>query len=509
MVRDPVDSTKVTDETEVQRVGRRTRRGIKWNLLGSGLSNLVRIAVVAILGRLLDSSDFGVVAAALSVLAVLNTVRDLGIGQAIIQRRELTDEHQATAFATITYLGLAIAGLLALTAPWIGALYHIPESVNVLRVLGILFALRGTSMLSLVMCQRNLNFRAIAIVDSTAYTTGSAVSIALAYAGAGAWSLVAGYLAETTISAALYLWLHPPPLSLRIHRRSLRELLGFGIGSSVMEIASVLANQGDYFVVGRVLGKAQLGFYTRAYELMRFPSSVFTSIVGNVLFPAMARLQHDRDALRASFRRTLFVNALLLLPAGVALQIIAPEAIRILLGPRWGEAVLPFRILSLTLLFRTSYKAGAIVARAAGDVYAVAIVVTIYAACVIGGAAATVGWGISGVAVSTSIAIVIAYVLLSYLGMRRTEMTWGAFIAAHVIGAVLAGLVAAACWPAAHALRTAGVNPVATAAAIAVLAGVVVVAGVALLPAHLDADLAWLRAEVGHIGARLRRRSSK
>src|SRR5262249_49364778 len=92
-----------------------------------------------------------------------------------------------------------------------------------------------------------------------------------------------------------------------------------------------------------------------------------------------------------------------------------------------------------------------------------------------------------------TIAIFTAYFLLSYVGMRRSDVTWTAFVAAHGPGAALAALVIAACWPIAHALRGADVHYVAIAAIVSVAAAVVGMIGVALGLRGENADLVWLR----------------
>ena len=78
--------------------------------------------------------------------------------------------------------------------------------------------------------------------------------------------------------------MRPPPFRLRIRWKPLRDLLGFGGGQTAAGIANYFANQGDYIVVGRFLDAAALGFYTRAYELIRYPSLIFNNIFGTVLF---------------------------------------------------------------------------------------------------------------------------------------------------------------------------------------------------------------------------------
>jgi O-antigen/teichoic acid export membrane protein len=490
-----------------ERIGQHTRRGISWNLVGAVATNAMRLLTVVVLGRVLHPHDFGVVAAALSVTVLLHNVRDIGLGPALVQRQSLERAHVATAFAVSLYLGLAIALLLVLAAPLIGALYRIEESVDILRALGAIFALRGISAVSIVLCQRAMNFRAIALVDAGTYAAGTTVAMALALGGAGPWSLVAGYLTEEALSAALYLYLRPPAASLRIAGAPLRDLLGFGAGQTVIQLAGILATYGDNFVVGRTLGASALGFYTRAYDLIKLPSAVFSNIVGNVLFPAFSRLQRDRERLATGFRRVMMVNALVLLPASAALITVAPEAIHVVMGERWDTAVLPFQILAVTMLMRTSYKVAAMVASAAGAVNAVAAANIVYMVCVIAGAAGSVRWGIAGVATTTALSLVVVYVHCCSLAMRVSGVAARALLAAHVPGLVLALVVGAAAYPAVLALRAAAVPAPLIFAAIAVLGIALALAATWLwLRGRTTGDAGWLREELGRAGRRLRRR---
>lgn len=458
--------------------------------------------MIAVLGRALSSADFGVVAAAASVNVILFAIRDIGVGTALVQRKTIERAHLTTAFALSTYLGLAISALLFAAAPLIGALYGIPGSVDVMRVLGLLFALRGVSTTSRMMCQRAMNFRAIALIDAVAFALGSAVSIALAVSGAGPWALVAGYLAEELLSAALYLWISPPVFSLRIDRARLRELMSFGVGQTIGQIVGTIANNGDNFVVGHALGARALGYYTRAYDLIKFPATVFGSIVGSVLLPALSRFQDERARLASSFRRVTFLNALVLLPASATLIVVAPEVIRLLMGPNWDAAVLPFRVLTISMLMRTNQRLAAIVATAAGAVNAIAVVYVIYLVCVVGGAAFAVRWGIGGVAASTAITLVIVNAGSSFLALQVSELRARDLLAAHGAGLVLAVACGGAAWPIAQLLRDAHASAAVIVGSVAIVAGAIVVIGAVLGMRRGRQDFAWLRTEVERVRRR-------
>jgi PST family polysaccharide transporter len=134
-------------------------------------------------------------------------------------------------------------------------------------------------------------------------------------------------------------------------------------------------------------------------------------------------------------------------------MILAPELVRILLGKSWSDAVLPFQILAVSMVPRTTFKLGVTVARAAGDVFPVAFANIFYAVSVIGGALYAVRWGIPGVAVSTAICVFVNFFILSHLGLRRTTLRWSGFLGAHVEPIIAGVLVTLAAWPTATLMR--------------------------------------------------------
>jgi len=466
------------------------------------MTNGIRLAVVAVLGRALTSADFGVVAAAISVNVILFGIRDVGIGRALIQRKELVEGHLSTTFAVSLYLGLGLTGLLLLIAPLIGQFFKIPASVDVIRALAVLFALHGLSSASRMACERAMNFRATALIDAGTFAIGSIASMVCAIKGAGPWALVVGYIVEEALSAACYLAVSPPKVSLKIDRARLRELMSFGTGQTITQITGVLATYGDNFVVGNALGPEALGYYTRAYDLIKLPSFVFEAVVGRVLFPAFSRLQDDRGRLATVFRRVKFANALALLPASAVLIVVAPEVIRILVGAGWDSSVLPLRILALTILPRTSQKLSAIVAQAAGKANAIALAYTVYMLVVIIGAVITSRWGIPGVAGSTAVAIVVVYSQSTYIAMQISGLPVRQLITAHVPGLVLALLVAAVTMPVASSLRAANLSPVLVLVVVAAVA-LVLYLGIVVLGLRSDrGDVPWLRTELQRIRSR-------
>jgi O-antigen/teichoic acid export membrane protein len=455
---------------QVKGLARRTRQGISWTAAGALAGNLIRLGVYATLGRLLSRTDFGIVAAAMTVIQLGNTLKDLGVGLALVQRKDLEPEHIEAAFTFSVVLGAVLGLAMFASADLVARFYGIESAVAILQLLSLLFVLRGVALVPSFLCRRNMSFRALAIVDLAGYIAGSGVSVGLAVAGHGAWSLAWGYVAETVVSVGLLVITAPPPRRLRFHKRHLKELLGFGVGQSAANLANYFATNGDYMVIGHFLGPAQLGLYQRAYELMRFPATVFTSVAGSVLFSAFAKVQDDPDRLGRAFRRTLFASAIVLLPASAGLIVLAPEVVRILLGPGWSGVEWPFRIMALSMLFRTTYKLGSLIGKSTGDVATLAIWQVVYAATVIGGALVAMRWNILGVACTTTIAVFLQFLAMSRYGLKATTLRARDLVAVHVEPLIYALVVGGIAWAIAATLRGAG-------AAFPVTAAVTTIAG--------------------------------
>jgi PST family polysaccharide transporter len=258
-----------------------------------------------------------------------------------------------------------------------------------------------------------------------------AVGIGTALLGWGVWALVAAEIAQTTLKSAVLLTRHPPPRRLTLERQAFSDLAYFGGGFTVARLANYAAVYGDNIVTGRFLGPAALGYYGRAYSLMSAPAYAFGTVLDAVLFPAMAKVQQDQRRLASAYLRAVALIALLVLPLSAAIILLAPELIRVALGPRWSQAVAPFQVLGIGMLFRTSYKMSDSIARSTGAVYRRAWRQIIYAALVIVGAWIGQRWGIVGVAWGALTALTINFAMMAALSLDVARIGWGAFWMAH------------------------------------------------------------------------------
>ena len=426
---------------------RTTLSGLFWMFMGTGAQALLQIVVVAVLARLLNPEDFGVVSAALIIVGFSSIFSQLGVGPAVVQRPQLEDRHVKTGFTLSLIFGLLMTGAVWLFAPTAARFFHIEELPHVIRVLSFVFTLQGVSMIAEALVQRELRFRWLAVIEVTAFVAGyGAFGVTLAYLGFGVWALVGAQLAQAALKTVILLIVQPHPKGLMLERRALTDLMYFGGGFTAARIGNYIAGQVDNLVVGRWLGPEALGIYGRAHQLMTAPANFFGQVLDRVLFPAMVKIQDHSQRLTVAYRRGVALIALVMLPASAVLFVLAPELIHVLLGPQWHGVIAPFQVFAVGMILRTSYKMSDSMARATGAVYRRAWRQSIYAVLVAAGAWAGLRWGLSGVALGVLVAIAVNFFLMAQLSVSVAGISWGSILGAHRPAFVLTAILGLLTW---------------------------------------------------------------
>ena len=459
--------------------------GMFWTFSGTGVQVVVQLLAIMALGRLLTPAEFGLMGAATVVIACSQIVSQVGVGPAIIQRRDLNDTHIRVAVTLSWLLGTTLGALVWFGSPTIAAFYRMPELEPVLRAIAFLFPLDGMNTVAKAVLTRQLRFRLYIALDVAAYVFGYAlVGVVLAWRGFGVWALVSANLAQVGVRTVIMYLAARHSVRPSLHRGAARDLLGFGFGHSMAQIGTLLSQQGDNLVVGRWLGPAALGIYGRAYSLMVMPASAFGRIINRVLFPVMSQVQDERERLAGGYERALAIVAFIALPLSAFLWVVAPEFIALVLGPAWGGVVLPFRLFSISLLFRMSSKISDACTKAAGEVYVRAVLQYVYAAMVVVGAVIGQHWGVGGVAVAVSVAMGTNWLSMAWLGRSVTGLSWARFVRAHGPAAMIAAVAGVAAAVVAHQARSVHLGAI----PVVILSGAAA-AGAAVLAARLRAEL--------------------
>lgn len=416
-----------------------TLKGMAWFFICNITQTALNFLMVIVMSRILSTIDFGFMSAALTIINLSDIFFQLGIGPAIIQRSNISKEHVITGFTVSLILGFLFTTTIFFSAPVVETFYNMKGLSSIIKAVSIIFIITSFSIIPECLLQKELKFKKTAIVNLVSFFLGNVViGIILALYGFGVWSLVISYLAQALIKTTAFLFIFKYKWRLGLNAKALKDLMSFGIGFSIARIFNYIALQGDYIIVGKFLGSKDLGLYSRAYQLMVTPTTIFGQVLDKVLFSAMAKVQHQRNTLYEAFRKGVTLISIIILPISMFAFTEAHQIINVVLGQKWLDMVVPFQVLAVGMLFRTSYKMGESVARATGAVYKRAWRQAFYALLVISGAIAGLNWGITGVALGVLFAIVINYILMAHLSLKILKMKWSTYFLVQIPGAVLA-----------------------------------------------------------------------
>lgn len=324
----------------------RTLAGMAWMYSSYVASRAMVLLITAILARLLTPEDFGLVAIALSFMVFLDVARYLGPTEwLVIVDEDKVHEWAETVWAVNVAVGLTLSAITAALGPLAASFFDEPELVTIMPVLGLNFLLGSLAYTHDGLAQRQMNFRPRTQAELTQIAARGIVGISLALAGAGAWSLVLGYLVGTS-AKTITLWAVVPwRPHFKPRREHLPRLWKFGAALSGVSLIAASLSQVDRIVVGRVLGTAELGFYVLATRLPEVLIISLSIVAGQVLFPVFARFK-EAD-LGRPFLTALHYSIVIALPAAAFVAVFAEPLVRIAFGPQWQPAVGAMQVLAL------------------------------------------------------------------------------------------------------------------------------------------------------------------
>ncbi|MDQ2913772.1 MAG: MOP flippase family protein [Chloroflexota bacterium] len=384
-------------------LGTRAISGIKWSGVAQVVQLLTRVGTIVVLSRLLAPREFGIMSMAFVLTGFVDLFKELGTGSALIQRKNPTNRLLSTTFWTNVCFGVfAAAGVIAI-APLAADFYHNARLVPVLQLLSVSFLLSSLSIVQQALLAKQLKFKKLAIIQSIAALTGSAVAIALAAAGAGVFSLVAQSISASGISTVV-LWLSSSWRPTRdFSLDDLRSIWRFSANVVGFNVVNYLARNVDYILIGRYLGAQSLGYYTLAYNLLLFPLQNLTYVVNRVTFPAYASIQDDNARLANAYMRVVRATATLSFPIMLGLLATCDVFVRTVYGERWSPAIPIVAILAPVGLFQSFVALNGSIYQSKGRADLQFRIGIIASTVVIGSFFIGLRWGILGIAAAYAV----------------------------------------------------------------------------------------------------------
>ncbi len=321
-------------------------RSVRHNIVAEVAIQTLRVSGMIILARQLTPGDFGLFKILLVISVFASVANEAGVPDALIQRKDLRPEHESTAWWMSLGVAALIASALYLGAPLVAFGMAMPRLVFGVRLLCIPLLLEGTVVTASARLRRRLQFGALALADVIAEIVFLAVALIVLWREGAEWSLPAA-LAARFAAHAVSIWIADPHPAFGLPRlQAARDLARFAASVSGGRLVYVLSSNADYLLVGRLLGSTALGFYTIAWDLLRFVPDRLHKVVGRVTLPVFCHFQDDDQELARAYRDFFGYVARIVLPLAACVVVAAPELISSVYGNQWLPAAEPLRLLA-------------------------------------------------------------------------------------------------------------------------------------------------------------------
>lgn len=329
----------------------KTVLGTLWSaadaFLGQGVSFLVGI----ILARLLTPAEYGLIGIVLIFTIILAGIVDSGFSNALIRKKDTTDDDYNTMFITNLVISIAMFFLLYFSAPFIAKFFVRKELLNLCRVMGLILIIQALSITQTTILTKQIDFKTKTKASLLSAIASGIIGIGMAYFGYGVWALVWQQISRSAFyTIVLWMLVHWCP-KFSFSKKSFHYMWGFGWKMMVSGILNNVWNQMYQVVVGKFYSPATLGQYTRSKEYAGIFSQNFTVIIQRVSYPVLAEIQENPDRMIKAYRRVIKVSMYVTIVCMIFLGAISEPLIYCLIGPQWGEAAsyLPLICLSMVL----------------------------------------------------------------------------------------------------------------------------------------------------------------
>lgn len=329
-------------------------RSLRWSFGLAGAGAILQFLLAALLARFLTPVDYGLVAAAMAGMRLLQYLSDLGIAQTATQKPDFDRDRDAPILFTIAILiNAAIVAAVWLLAPTLGG--GDPHVTAILRVMAACMVLNAAAQAGLGLLRRDLDFRTVGLINLAALIAGQGlVALPLAWAGFGAWSLVAGTLTQSGVIAALVLvCVRHPVLPDHVDPSRLRALASRAWGFSLLRMLDSAGLHSLPIIVLFLAGAGAAGLWDRALVLTLIPLEMLYGTLGQVLFPTFSRLDGDQDRLRRSWLSVLLLLPFLVACIAAGMAAASEALVAVALGPAWAPAAEPVFWLALWAALRS------------------------------------------------------------------------------------------------------------------------------------------------------------
>ncbi|CAM2910207.1 MULTISPECIES: lipopolysaccharide biosynthesis protein [Dermacoccus] len=312
---------------------------------------LLQIANLAVLARLLNPADFGLVAVATALTGFAWVLGDFGLSLAALQAPRLTQAEKSNLFWLNTAMGLGLAVLVPLCSFPLAMLFGDERLVGIILCMAPAFFLRGAAVQFGVEMNRNSQFGRLAGARFLGDLIGFVGTLVLALCGFGYFALAL----NVTIAALAGLVTHVAWAGWRPGwpRRdvSVGGMVRFGWHTMIAQLANYVTTNADTLAIGKFFGPVPVGYYNRATQMSSMAVQQVAAPLTAIVVPKVAGAAQE-GAAATLLRRYHILLAYPLTAFSSALAALSLPAVNLVLGPGWEMSATFITILCLSSAFQ-------------------------------------------------------------------------------------------------------------------------------------------------------------
>jgi len=328
--------------------------GIKWSSISTAINMFLQFLTLVTLSRLLSPEDFGLLGMVMVIVGFSQSFADMGVGGAIIHKQNSTPEELSTLYYLNIFTGFLLAFFLIIFAPFIASFYHESRLINLIYWISLIFFVIPFGIQFQMLLQKNLSFKMLAIIEITGNFLGAVVSIILAILKFGVLSIILGQIvlySSKSILFAIQGFSHWRPIRY-FNLKEVKDYITFGLYQMGERSITYFGSYLDYLLIGKFLGAETLGYYSIAHQFVTIPFQKLNPILTKVLFPVLAKIQHNNEKLKIAYFTSLKYLVYIIFPIICGIALLARPVVLLFLGEKWLPSVILIQLLALVAIFR-------------------------------------------------------------------------------------------------------------------------------------------------------------
>ena len=319
-----------------------------WDFIGKLFVQGIGIIITIFLARLLEPSDFGLIAMAMVIVGMAQVFTDVGLSAALIQRTKVLEIHYSSVFFFNIFSGIILTTVFFFSSTVVADFYENEKLIHIIQAISFLFIINALCSVQSAKLKKALNYRVLTKLNFSSSVLSGSIGVLLALYGAGVWSLIAQVIIQAALYAVLIWNFTSWRPSFVFSFKALKQLWGFGFRMFLSGIIDAVFTRADFIIIGKLLNAQALGYFQRAKQFNSFLIQFISGSLTSVLFPVLSEIKNQLPRLQSTVLKLHHIICFVSFLFIGGLYLLAEDLIIFLFTAKWLPSVNYLQILLLS-----------------------------------------------------------------------------------------------------------------------------------------------------------------